>query len=95
MTMPNDAAGHDQPFGEDYGEAAVVAPQVTDAVTQSNMTVLGSGPSVSTVQSIMTLAQAQGVLFANMVNNQQQLAMSSQASTAEAVAQILGVEALD
>ncbi len=71
-------------------EQTRVSPQITDAVTQANVTVLGNGPAVSTVQAQMSLAQAQGVLFANMVNNQQQLAIAGHASMVGGVLKLLG-----
>ncbi len=70
-------------------EHTSVNPQITDAVTQANVTVLGSGPAVSTVQAQLSLSQAQGVLFANMVNNQQQLAMAGQASMIGGILKLL------
>jgi len=65
-----------------------VNSQVTDGLTQTNLTVLGSGPSLAIVQSAMSLAQAQGVLFANMISNQQQLALSSNAAMTEGIMQL-------
>ena len=98
MTMspqPDAQAPDTDPDEFDVAAPGIVSPQVTDSVTQANVTTLGSGPAVSTVQAVMTLAQAQGVLFANMVNNQHQLCVTSQASLAESVSQILGVDSLD
>ncbi|MEO5336057.1 MAG: RebB family R body protein [Magnetospirillum sp. WYHS-4] len=69
----------------------IVAPQITDAITQANVTSLGSGPAISVVQSYLSMSQAQGVLFANMVSNQQQLAIASHATTVEAVSKILNL----
>ena len=68
-------------------------PQITDGVTQANVTTLGSGPAVSTVQTLLSLSQAQGVLFANMVNNQQQLSMAGHAAITEGVIQLLSLSA--
>ncbi len=61
---------------------------VTDSVTQANVTSLGNAPAVSVDQTYLSQAQAQGVLFANMVNNQQQLAMAGQATAIESTVQI-------
>ncbi len=72
-------------------EPANVHSQITDGLTQANVTVLGNGPAVSVVQSYLSLAQAQGVLFANMVNNQQQLATAGHAAMTEGVIQILSL----
>ncbi len=62
--------------------------QVTDAVTQANVTVLGSGPAVSVGQAFYSQSQAQGILFANMVNSQQQLATAAQVSMLESAMKI-------
>mgnify|MGYP000275952329 CR=1 FL=1 len=62
--------------------------QITDAVTQANVTVLGQGPAVSVGQSFYSQSQAQGILFANMVNNQQQLATVGQVSMLESALKI-------
>ncbi len=69
-------------------DKGVTDEQVTDAVTQANVTVLGHGPAVSVGQSFYSQSQAQGILFANMVNNQQQLATAGQASMLESALKI-------
>ncbi|BDZ71400.1 RebB family R body protein [Methanobacterium petrolearium] len=47
-------------------------------------------PAVSNANLYLSFAQQQGILFANMVNNQQQSFMISQAATVESVQQIFG-----
>ncbi|MEO5336058.1 MAG: RebB family R body protein [Magnetospirillum sp. WYHS-4] len=68
----------------------IVQPQVTDAVTQANVTTLGNGAAVSTTQSILALSQAQGTLFANMVGGQQSQAIAALATVMRGVEQTLG-----
>lgn len=70
--------------------AAHVAPQITDALTQANVTSLGIGPAFAIVQSFLAASQAQGVLFANMVQEHQQLGTAGLAATVQSVIQILG-----
>jgi len=44
---------------------------VADAVSAALLTVLGSGPSVATLQSLIAANQASGVMYQNAVANQQ------------------------
>jgi hypothetical protein len=74
-----------------YGQAGYVNPQITDSVTQANVAALSISPAVSAMQSYLSLSQAQGVLFANMVNNQQQLAMAGQVAVVEGIIQLFGL----
>ncbi|WP_240626504.1 RebB family R body protein [Thalassospira lohafexi] len=69
-----------------------VDEQITDSVTQTNTTVIGNGPAMGTMQSYLSQAQAQGILFANMVNEQQQLAVASLATTMECAKSTLSVQ---
>lgn len=59
--------------------------KLVDEVAQTNATVLGHTPAVSICQTHLAMAQAQSVLFANMVQGQQQQATVSSASTLEGV----------
>ncbi len=69
-----------------------VDAQISDAITQANVTTLGNSPAVSVDQTYLALSQAQGDLFANMVNNQQQLSMSSHAAVIESALQIFNLD---
>ncbi|MCC9625639.1 RebB family R body protein [Thalassospira sp. MA62] len=68
-----------------------VDEQITDSVTQTNTTVVGNGPAIGTMQSYLSQAHAQGVLFANMVNEQQQLSVAGLATTMECAKSTLSV----
>ena len=68
-----------------------VDEQITDGVTQTNTTVIGTAPAMGTMQTYLSQAQAQGVLFANMVNEQQQLAVASLATTMECARNTLAI----
>ncbi len=81
----------DEPNIPHYDQVSYVNPQITDSVTQANVEVLSVGPAISAVQSYLSLSQAQGVLFANMVNNQQQLAMAGQVAVVEGIIQLFGL----
>ena len=83
----------DRPAEDDDAAAltgfSFVAPRVTDAVTQDNVTTPGAGQTLATLQSAMSLAQAQGALFANMVSKQQRLALTGQATAVKSVLRLL------
>ncbi len=50
-----------------------VNSQITDAVTQSNLTVLGNAPAQSMATAYQMLAQSVGVSMQNAVTNQQSM----------------------
>lgn len=50
-----------------------VNSQITDAITQSNLTVLGSAPAQSMATAYQMLAQSVGVSMQNAVANQQNM----------------------
>jgi hypothetical protein len=66
-----------------------VHPQITDSVTQSTSHVVGLGPAVAANNAYLGQAQALTVLFANMVNQQQQLALTSLAATTRNVGRLM------
>ena len=66
-----------------------VDKQITDGVTQTNTTVMGTAPAIGTMQTYLAQAQAQGILFANMVR--QQLAVASLATTMECTRNTLSI----
>ncbi len=79
----------------DVGSDADVTPvngQITDAVTQADLTVLGQAPAVSLALMYQSLAQATSLAFLNATQQQQQANMVAQAATAAAIARILAGE---
>ncbi|MEP3246634.1 MAG: RebB family R body protein [Sneathiella sp.] len=54
-------------------ENTPVNSQITDAVTQSNLTVLGTAPAQSMATAYQILAQSVGVAMQNAVANQQNM----------------------
>jgi hypothetical protein len=64
--------------------------QITDAVTQTSHHVLGLGPATAAINAYLGQTQAQAVLAANMVSQQQQHAMTSMTATMRNVARLLG-----
>ena len=81
----------DEPNTPHYDRVSYVNPQITDSVTQANVAAVSISPAISAMQSYLSLSQAQGVLFANMVSNQQQLAMSGQVAVVEGIIQLFGL----
>jgi len=63
--------------------------QITDAVTQADLTVLGDAPAVALATLYQSLAQATGLASQNAVAAQQSLAAVNQAATASAIATLL------
>lgn len=64
--------------------------QITDAVTQANITVLGQAPSMAIGQLYQATAHALGIAALNATGAQQQSTIVAQAATARSVALILG-----
>jgi hypothetical protein len=68
--------------------ADIVNPQITDAVTQSNVKVLGDAPAMAMAAIYQSLAHSTGILFENAVAAQQNQAILAQAATTQGVMQI-------
>jgi len=68
-----------------------VDEQATDAVTQTNVTTLGSGPALAVDQSLFAQTQAQGILFANMIGDQQRQSAAGLAASLASAARIFGL----
>jgi killing trait domain-containing protein len=62
-----------------------VSPQVTDAITQALLLILGSGPSVAAFDSLLSVQQANGLMYHNAVANQQKTNLLGMAMTAKCV----------
>lgn len=72
-----------------------VNSQITDAVTQANVSVLGQSPSMAIGALNQALSNSLGMMFANAVSAQQQQNVLAQAATAQAVATIYGTSSSD
>lgn len=64
---------------------------ITDAVTQTNVKVLGDAPAMAMGAIYQSLSHSTGILFENAVSSQQQLGIASQAATNQGVIQIYSV----
>ena len=62
-------------------EPTPVNGQITDAVTQANVKVLGDAPAMAMGAIYQTMAHSTGLMFENAVNAQQQLNTLAQAAT--------------
>ena len=62
--------------------------QITDAVTQANVTILGSAPAVALSNTYQAAAHATGLMMQNAVANQQQVNLLAEAVTANLVAML-------
>ncbi|BBL74892.1 RebB family R body protein [Methylomagnum ishizawai] len=68
--------------------------QITDAVTQANVKVLGDAPAFAMGAIYQALAHSTGILYQNATSAQQQLAISSQAATNQGVIQLYSVDTM-
>lgn len=70
-----------------------VNSQITDAVTQANVSVLGDSPAMGLASLYQSTAHATGLMFHNAVNAQQQTAIAAQAATIQGVIQLYSLNA--
>ena len=68
--------------------------QITDAVTQTNVKVVGDAPAMAMGAIYQSLAHSTGILYENATSSQQQLAIAGQASTNQGVIQIYSVDTM-
>lgn len=66
-----------------------VNDQVTDSVTQGNLSVVGESPAVALSTLYQMAAQSFGLMMQNAVSAQQQAAVTAQAATTRCVMQLL------
>ncbi|SDE36102.1 RebB family R body protein [Kordiimonas lacus] len=67
-----------------------VNSQITDAITQTNVTVLGEAPAMAIGALSQAMSSSLAVMFANATAAQQQQNIVAQAATAQGVATIYG-----
>ncbi|WP_395679321.1 RebB family R body protein [Inquilinus sp.] len=73
-------------------DPVTVNPMVTDAVTQSNVKVVGEAPAMAMGMLFQTMAHSTGILFENAVAAQQQQNTLSQAAANQGVMQIYSLD---
>ena len=71
---------------------SIVNPQITDAVTQSNVKVVGEAPAMAMGTLYQSMAHSTGIMFENAVNTQNQQNILAQAATTQGVMQIYSVD---
>lgn len=74
-------------------EPTAVNSQITDAVTQANVNVLGDAPAMAMGTTYQTVAQATGLATQNAAANQQSANQVGQAIVARCVDTLLGPNA--
>ncbi|CAI3794392.1 RebB family R body protein [Rheinheimera sp. MM224] len=72
--------------------AETVNSQITDAVTQSNVKVVGEAPAMAMGTLYQSMAHSTGIMFENAVNTQNQQNILAQAATTQGVMQIYSVD---
>lgn len=73
------------------GEENTVNPQVTDAITQTNVQVLGEAPAMALGSLYQTMSNSLAMAAANAVYSQQQANVTYQAGTTMGVAKLLSM----
>lgn len=69
-----------------------VNPAITDAVTQSNVKVVGEAPAMALGNVYQSAAHSTGLMFENSVNAQGQQNITGQAATTQGVMQIYSLD---
>ncbi|CAA7195232.1 antirepresssor protein RebB [Chryseobacterium nematophagum] len=72
--------------------AQTVNPQITDAVTQANVKVVGEAPAVALGNVYQSAAHSTGIMFENAVNAQNQQNILGQAATTQGIMQIYSID---
>lgn len=70
----------------------VVNEQITDAITQTNVKVLGEAPAIAVGSLYQTIGNSVAMAAANAVYAQQQANVTYQASSTMAVAKLLSLK---
>lgn len=70
----------------------IVSRQITDAVTQSNVKVVGEAPAMAMGSIYQTAAHSTGLMFENAVNAQNQQNILAQTATTQGVMQIYSLD---
>jgi len=73
-------------------DPVTVNPMVTDAVTQSNVKVVGESPAMALSTIYQSMAHSTGILFENAVAAQQQQNTLAQAASNQGVMQIYSLD---
>lgn len=71
-----------------------VNPQITDAVTQANVSVVADAPAVAMGTVYQTMAHSTGLMFENSVNSQNQQNILGQTATTQGVMQIFSLDTI-
>ncbi|MCY1705648.1 MULTISPECIES: RebB family R body protein [Pannonibacter] len=73
-------------------DPVTVNPMVTDAVTQSNVKVVGEAPAIAISTLYQAMAHSTGILFENAVQAQQQQTSLAQAAVNQGIMQIYSLD---
>lgn len=90
--MGNPTSAHKNDSQASSEELGDVMPAYTEQVTTTNVTALGLGPAVATVNAYLGASMAQQRLFFGAVDQQSNGAITALATTTESVHKILGIE---
>lgn len=71
-----------------------VSTMITDAVTQSNVKVVGESPAMALSNVYQAAAHSTGLMFENAVNSQNQQNILSQTATVQGIMQIYSLDTI-
>ena len=74
--------------------SSIVAPQVTDAVTQTNLQVVADAPAMAMGSLYQTAGHSTGLMYENSVNAQNQLNILAQAATTQGLTQLYSMDTI-
>ena len=66
--------------------------QITDAITQTNLKVIGESPAIALGSLYQTAAHSTGIMFENAVNTQHQTNLNVQAATTSGVITLYSID---
>jgi hypothetical protein len=82
----------DTPAPAQAATATTVNPQITDAVTQANVKVLGEAPAMAMGNLFIATSQALSNAAHNAVDAQQQMNMTMQAATVQGITTLYSID---
>ncbi|MDP2696883.1 RebB family R body protein [Thalassospira sp.] len=66
-----------------------VSTQISDAISQVNVSTIGIGPAYAALQSMLAQSQAQSILMANMVSSQRQTSITGLSTLTRSIERLL------
>ena len=71
-----------------------VSPQITDAITNTNVKLVGEAPAMAMGLNYLNAFHASGMMYHNMVNSQHNQLLLAQSSTTQGIIQIYSTDTI-